>query len=442
MEISFIRLTNFFAMHCDTMRRNPLKNKKKMRISFQPVDNPDKVNTHLLSWLLAACSMIGPFATDMYLPSFHQMAQAFGSDLASVQMTLSSYLAGFAVMTLFYGTISDMFGRKLTMVTGFLCFSASSLGAATSDSLSMLVLWRLCQGIFAGCGMVIGMAIIRDLFGGPKAQMLMAYVSMVFGFGPALAPVIGGVVATHLSWESHFYILTLISAVLAALCLIFLPETLPQEKRMTPRLGTLLSNYAAAARHSAFMTANTSLAVAFLGQGVFIAGAADWCVEVMHLAPDEFWKLFLPMVSGTVIGSWISARIASRLSTQGTIRVGFSVMFVAGAFALCAMAELLPQGIAWAVMPLMIYTISIGIVRPGMALISMDFLPNAKGMAASMQSFVQTIFFALCSTLLVPLLYGKGALYDLSIASFGLLTISLWLLAMHLRLENSAQQKR
>lgn len=442
MEISFIRLTNCFAMHCDTMRRNPLKNKKKMRISFQPVDNPDKVNTHLLSWLLAACSMIGPFATDMYLPSFHQMAQAFGSDLASVQMTLSSYLAGFAVMTLFYGTISDMFGRKLTMVTGFLCFSASSLGAATSDSLSMLVLWRLCQGIFAGCGMVIGMAIIRDLFGGPKAQMLMAYVSMVFGFGPALAPVIGGVVATHLSWESHFYILTLISAVLAALCLIFLPETLPQEKRMTPRLGTLLSNYAAAARHSAFMTANTSLAVAFLGQGVFIAGAADWCVEVMHLAPDEFWKLFLPMVSGTVIGSWISARIASRLSTQGTIRVGFSVMFVAGAFALCAMAELLPQGIAWAVMPLMIYTIGIGIVRPGMALISMDFLPNAKGMAASMQSFVQTIFFALCSALLVPLLYGKGALYDLSIAGFGLLTISLWLLAMHLRLENSAQQKR
>ena len=263
-------------MHCDTRRRNLLKNKKKMRISFQPVDNPDKVNTHLLSWLLAACSMIGPFATDMYLPSFHQMAQAFGSDLAGVQMTLSSYLAGFAVMMLFYGTISDMFGRKLTMVTGFLCFSASSLGAATSDSLSMLVLWRLCQGIFAGCGMVIGMAVIRDLFGGPKAQMLMAYVSMVFGFGPALAPVIGGIVATHLSWESHFYILTFISAVLAVLCLLFLPETLPKEKRMSPRLGTLLSNYASAARHGAFMTANTALAVAFLGQGVFIAGAEDW----------------------------------------------------------------------------------------------------------------------------------------------------------------------
>lgn len=163
-----------------------------MSLSFQPVDNPDSVNTHLLTWLLAACSMIGPFATDMYLPSFHQMAEAFGTTLNGVQMTLTSYLIGFAVMTLFYGTISDVFGRKLTMVAGFVCFSASSLGAALSTNLEALVLWRLCQGLFAGCGMVIGMAVIRDLFGGAKAQMLMAYVAMVFGFGPALAPVIGG----------------------------------------------------------------------------------------------------------------------------------------------------------------------------------------------------------------------------------------------------------
>ena len=90
-------------MHCDTMRRNLLKNKKKMRISFQPVDNPDKVNTHLLSWLLAAFSMIGPFATDMYLQSFHPMAKASGSALAGILLTLSSSLAGFSVRTLCYG---------------------------------------------------------------------------------------------------------------------------------------------------------------------------------------------------------------------------------------------------------------------------------------------------------------------------------------------------
>lgn len=385
-----------------------IEKKEKMSLSFQPVTDPNSVNTHLLTWLLAACSMIGPFATDMYLPSFHQMAQSFGTNLAAVQMTLSSYLIGFAVMTLFYGSISDVLGRKLTMV--------------------------------AGCGMVIGMAVIRDLFGGAKAQMLMAYVSMVFGFGPALAPVIGGWMATHFSWESHFYVLTAISALLAVLCLFFLPETLPKEKRTAPKLGALASGYAAAARHKPFMTANTALAVAFLGQGVFIAGAADWCVEVMHLSANEFWKLFLPMVSGTVIGSWISARIAHRFGTHGSIRIGFGVMFAAGLFALCTMAELLPEGVFWAVAPLTIYTIGIGIVRPGMSLISMDFLPSARGLAASMQSFVQTIFFALCSALLVPFIYGNGKLYDIAIAGFGLLTVVLWTVAMSLRLDSSAQK--
>ena len=411
-----------------------------MAISFKPVTDSDTVNTHLLSWLLAACSMIGPFATDMYLPSFHQMAQDFNTDLTGVQMTLSAYLIGFAVMTLFYGTISDVLGRKLTMVAGFLCFSVSSLGAAISNSLELLVFWRLLQGLFAGCGMVIGMAVIRDLFGGAKAQMLMAYVSMVFGFGPALAPVIGGWVATHLSWQSHFYILTFISALLAVLCLFFLPETLPKEKRTTARVSRLLSDYAAASTHKSFMTANTALAVAFLGQGVFIAGAADWCVEVMHLSPNEFWKLFLPMVSGTVIGSWISARIAQRLGTHGSIRIGLAVMFFAGIFSLCVMSGLLPEGVFWAVSPLTIYTIGIGIVRPGMALISMDFLPNSRGLAASLQSFVQTIFFALCSAVLVPLMYGNGALYDIAIAGFALLTISLWFLAMNLRLDHSSRK--
>ena len=116
-------------------------------------------------------------------------------------------------------------------------------------------------------------------------------------------------------------------------------------------------------------------------------------------------------------------------------------MFAAGVFALCTMSGLLPEGIVWAVLPLMIYTIGIGIVRPGMALIAMDFLPQSRGLAASMQSFVQTIFFALCSALLVPLLFGNGALYDLAIAGFGLLTISLWLVAMNMRLHKSAQKQ-
>ena len=277
--------------------------------------------------------MIGPFATDMYLPSFHEMTDVFGVPLSGVQQTLSSYLIGFAAMTLFYGTVSDVIGRKPTMVGGFLGFAFASLGAAFSTSLEAVICFRFIQGIFAGCGMVIGMAVIRDLYGGPEAQKLMAYVAMVFGFGPAMAPIIGGWIATHLGWQSHFFALAGISFLLAAACLVWLPESLPKEDRTPVKLSVLLSGYARTITNAGFLTGCIALGVAFLGQGVFIAGAADWCVNVMHFAPSDFWKLFIPMIAGVVLGSFISARAAHRWGTPMTIRVSFMIMTAGAALA-------------------------------------------------------------------------------------------------------------
>lgn len=426
-----------------------LENRKildKMRAEFgfkktmtQPVSATPQVNVHVLTWLLAACSMIGPFATDMYMPSFHEMTQVFGVSLESVQQTLSSYLAGFAVMTLFYGTISDVFGRKTTMVAGFSFFALASLGAAFAPNLDWLIFFRFCQGLFAGCGMVVGMAVIRDLYGGVQAQKLMAYVAMVFGFGPAIAPVLGGYFAKHLGWHSHFVALTVISALLALLCVVFLPESLPKDKRLPVSISGLISGYKRTLTHKAFQIGNLALALCFLGQGVFIAGAADWCVNVAGLAVDEFWKLFLPMIAGTVLGSWVSTRLAVKFGTAMTIRIGFFVLAAAGVFSGFAIATDFMHAMPFAVMPLFVYTIGIGIVRPGMSLILMDFFPQSRGMASSVQNFMQTVFFALCSAVIVPILYGSGNLYWAALIVFGLSTIGLWTIVNVLRLKEHGE---
>ncbi len=394
-------------------------------------------NVHVLTFLLAACSMIGPFATDMYLPSFHQMMGEFGVGLADVQQTLSAYLIGFAVMTLFYGTISDVLGRKPTMVAGFVLFALASLGAALSSSLEALIVYRACEGVFAGCGMVVGMAVIRDLYGGPQAQKLMAYVAMVFGFGPAMAPIIGGYLAVHAGWQSHFWVLTVISFALAALCLFLLPESLPKDKRTPVSLTVLCKGYARCAAHAPFMLGNVALGLAFLGQGVFIAGAADWCVNVAGLQADQFWMLFIPMVTGTVVGSWISTRLAVSVGTQQSIRIGFGVMLLAAAVSTGYIVFNVEARMPWAVVPLSVYTIGIGIIRPGMSLMLMDCFSSARGMASSVLSFVQTLLFALCSAIVVPILYGAGWKYDAAIASFALLTIVLWVAGSNLKLRQS-----
>lgn len=395
-----------------------------------------KVNTFILTWLLAACSMIGPFATDMYLPSLHEMTQVFGVPMQAVQQTLSAYLIGFAAMTLFYGTISDILGRKTTMVAGFFFFMLASVGAAFSTTLAEVTFFRFVQGLFAGCGMVIGMAVIRDLFGGPQAQKLMAYVAMVFGFGPALAPVIGGYAATHFGWQSHFYTLAVISAFLCLACVFFLPESLPKSARTPVNFKLLAVNYAKAAANPAFMTGCSALGLAFLGQGVFIAGAADWCVNVMGMKPDEFWHMFLPMIAGTVIGSWISARTAQKIGTPMTIRVSFAIMALGALAALFEIVFVDQPEMPWAVLPLAVYTTGIGMMRPAMSLLLMDFYPHSRGMASSVLNFLQTLFFALCSAFIVPFLYGDGAKYSAAIIVFSLLTMLFWAASTQLYLRS------
>lgn len=394
-------------------------------------------NVTVLTWLLAACSMIGPFATDMYLPSFHEMTEVFGVPLSGVQQTLSSYLIGFAAMTLFYGTVSDVIGRKPTMVGGFLGFALASLGAAFSTSLEAVICFRFIQGIFAGCGMVIGMAVIRDLYGGPEAQKLMAYVAMVFGFGPAMAPIIGGWIATHLGWQSHFFALAGISFLLAAACLVWLPESLPKANRTPVKLSVLLTGYTRTITNAGFLTGCIALGVAFLGQGVFIAGAADWCVNVMHFAPSDFWMLFIPMIAGVVLGSFISARAAHRWGTPMTIRVSFLIMTAGAVLAafemLCVTEPVMPM----AVLPLVVYTTGLGMVRPGMSLLLMDTFPQSRGLASSVLNFIQTLAFALCSAVVVPVLYGKFAAYDAALIAFCLSAMVLWYVSTVLHLKSN-----
>ena len=118
----------------------------------------------LVTITLAGLGMIGPFATDTYLPSFQEIEAEFGTPEALVQQTLSIYLITFAVMTLIYGTLSDMFGRKPIIIGGLMLFFGASLFAACAPNFECLLIARGLQGLTAGAGIVIGQAVVRDLY--------------------------------------------------------------------------------------------------------------------------------------------------------------------------------------------------------------------------------------------------------------------------------------
>ncbi|WP_321787759.1 multidrug effflux MFS transporter [Paraburkholderia sp. J94] len=346
-----------------------------------------------LTTLLAALAMIGPFATDSYLPALPHVARAFGVGDESAQITLSAYLMGYAAMTLLYGTLSDAFGRRPVIVGGLAIFTLASAGAAASPSFGALLAWRVLQGLSAGAGIVVGQAIVRDRFRGAAVQRMLSNIMMVFALAPAAAPVVGGQLDAHWSWRSIFALLALFAAALLAACLRWLPESLAPEHRQPWRPRALARHYASALRHRRFVLGIVANGCAFGGFALYISCAANFVMHVLHRPATAFAWLFVPMIAGVMLGSAASARLATRAGAAASVRVGLGTAWLAALINLASNAHG-AAALPWAVVPIGVYAFGMGIAMPGMSAITQAHLPHARGLAASLQSFVQMALFA------------------------------------------------
>lgn len=383
------------------------------------------MSTRRLTLVLAGLAMIGPFAIDTYLPSFLSIARHYEVSALMMQQTLSVYLFTSATMTLFYGTMSDTFGRRPVILGALALFAGASIGAALAPTFGWLLVFRALQGLCAGAGMVVGQAIVRDRFHGAAAQRMMSNIMMVFGIAPAVAPVLGGYLNTHLGWQANFAFLAGFAALLLLVCLRALPESLPLAQRHPLHLGTILGNYATAIRHPEFRLGVFAIGTAFIGFALYIASAANFVLQVLHLPETAFAWLFVPMIGGMVLGSATGARLAHRLAPSTLIRAGFSVM-AGAAFINLVYNALFVAAVPWAVLPVMLYTFGTALALPAMAVITQGLFPAMRGLAASLQNFVQMMIFALVSGFVAPLLFGSAFKLALGMAAGVLLSAGCW----------------
>lgn len=377
--------------------------------------------------MLAGLAMIGPFAIDTYLPSFPDIARDLGVSETAVQQTLSVYLFALALMTLVLGPLSDALGRRRVALAGLAVFAVASLAAAAAPDFGWLMAARALQGLSAGVGMVVGQAVVRDLFSGAEAHRLMANVMTVFGLAPAIAPVIGGQLVAW-GWRSVFVLLFVLAGALACACWRWLPESLPPASRQPLRVGSMLANYAQALRHWRFMLGSLAAGLGFTGFAIYISAAANFVIEVLGLSATAFAWLFVPMIGGTILGSALSSRLTRYLSTPVIIRLGLWIMG-AGALLNLAYALVFPARVPWAVLPILVYSLGLAFARPGMSVITLGIFPRMRGLAAALQNFLQTTIFALIAGVVAPLLFGS-ALKLAAGAAIGVgLSIACWLVA-------------
>lgn len=357
--------------------------------------------------ILAGLTMVGPLAIDSYLPSFHAIGHSFGVSQVLVQQTLSSFLFAFAFLMLFYGVLSDSFGRRPVILWSLAVYVLASLGAAFAPSFGWLLVCRVLQGLAAGGGAVVSRAVVRDRTSGPQAQEVLAYIMMVFGLAPAIAPVLGGWLHVSFGWRSVFLFLAAFGVLMFVSCYRALPESLPASARHPFHLGAIMRNYWNVLRHPRFLLLALTIAVSFGGFALYIGSAANFVMEILHLPETAFAWMFVPMIGGMMIGSVVAARCSVRLAPLTIIHAGQVVMAVA-ALSNVAYNHFFVAAVPWAVLPLGLYAFGVALATPAVTVMALDIFPEHRGLAASMQSFVQMLVFAVVAGFVTPLLFESA----------------------------------
>ncbi|WP_207460220.1 multidrug effflux MFS transporter [Azospirillum sp. SYSU D00513] len=377
--------------------------------------------------LLTALVALGPISTDLYLPALPTLVTVFGTDIASVQLTLSVFLVGFAVSQLVYGPLSDRFGRRPALLGGVLVYLLGSLGCMMATSIGGLIAARLVQAVGACCGPVVARAVVRDVFGRDRAASVLAYMAMAMTLAPAAGPVLGGVMTELFGWRANFALLAGFAALTLAGLWTMLGETNAARDPQALKPGRLAANYARLMRDRAFVGHAMMVGFTYSGIFAFISGSSFVLIERLKLSPSAYGLSFGTAVLGYMTGSFFAGRLSQRLGAARMIRIGTSISLAGGlAGALLAVAD--ATHLAAVLAPFFVFLFGAAFTLPNGMAAAIGPYPAMTGLASALLGFWQMGTGAVAGTLIghihtgtqLPMMGGIGLLSVLAAGAYRL----------------------
>ncbi len=317
----------------------------------------------LLVLVLGALTAFTPMSVDMYLPSFPALERYFAARPSDVQLTLSTFFLGLAIGQAIYGPVSDRFGRRPPLIFGATVYILASLGCALAPSIQRLIAFRFLQALGGCVGMVISRSIVRDLFDERGAAKMFATLMAIMGVAPIPAPLLGGQLLIHMSWQAMFWILTGFGCLILLAVILGLPETLPPERRRSLHPASVFRTYVRILGDRYFMGHSLSQSLAFAGMFAYITGSPFVLISLYGVPAEYYGFVFGANAVGFIGAAQINVRLLSRTAPGVILSLGLAAAATAGTFVFLAAITGI-GGLAGLLLPLFFFLTCLGFIGP------------------------------------------------------------------------------
>ncbi|HEY5216982.1 MAG TPA: multidrug effflux MFS transporter, partial [Pseudolabrys sp.] len=356
-----------------------------------PTPRPATQDQQATPWrllaLLMAMTAIGPATLNILVPALPGLITRLNTDTGTVQLTLSLYLLSLAAAQLLLGPLSDRFGRRPVVLAGLALSVLASLAAIAANSIGALIGARVVQAIGASTGIVIGRAIIRDLYERDRAAAMIGLVTTAMVIAPMVSPLIGGILDTAFGWEAIFLFIALFSAAVWLWAVAVLPETRPASVAHTPvRLWQEWRALLGSAKFHGYVLCGALGSAPFF---TYLGGGPHVVVTMMGRSSAEYGLWFAATSLGYMAGNFTASRLSQRFGVDAMIMAGIGFELVGACLTTVLVASLWQAGPAIIFLPQLVIAYGNGLLLPNSIAGAVSVRPHAAGAAAGMTGFAQ-----------------------------------------------------
>ena len=348
--------------------------------------------------MMTICSFI---ASDIFLPALPEIAQEFSISATQVQTMLSFFLAGLAIMQLFYGPLSDSMGRRKLLIAGIILFIFASTAIIFARHFSQILVLRLLQAIGGCAGLTLGRAIVSDVYGKENSGQVFLKIYPIVGMSPALAPLIGEWLSRFFGWESCFVFTTVFAIVLLFLVWRYQPETHLPKHHKPLSLAYVFKSGRRLILHRGFLHYTVSPCFAYAAYFSYIA-ESPFMLQQQGMSRTALGMSYIPLSIAYVSGNVLARKIMKSRNLDQTLGLGYK-FFLMGGLLTCTTLLIAPHSFMLSIAAVSIITLSNGFLMPLGTAGAVTSIPELSGTASGLVGFLQLTTAALAAKFIGPL---------------------------------------